>query len=423
MDGKFKVEDLKKFGPVFGFFVGAFVVEVLILALHSVGILNFVVMVVLVLALQVISCGCIFFSMKAIFDRVIEILNGEESKYERSPQFEKILQRDDDIGATMRQVTATLEAFSDTVNGLRKSAEDLSSVSEEFKVDFNDMEDALNEAGAAVESIINNTVAQASHTSDMKDKIDNMSLEIDHIVNNVELLEKGGNELDKSSEEANRNMAELLKMNEKNMDEVENVRIQTTKTNESVESIQAATEIITSIASQTNLLALNASIEAARAGEAGKGFAVVAEEIRQLADQSKGSAEAITEKVNILISNSHSSMEITQTVADSLAKQSEKLAQTKDVYTALVGQINQVSEASTKISEETKGLDKQKEIISDAVGKLSEYAESNSESAELTSQKMGLLGNSVGKCVSSTGKITGVVKELNTYVNKMNNNK
>jgi methyl-accepting chemotaxis protein len=47
------------------------------------------------------------------------------------------------------------------------------------------------------------------------------------------------------------------------------------------------------LAEQTDLVALNASVEAAKAGDQGRGFAVVAMEMRQLAEQSRQSANQV----------------------------------------------------------------------------------------------------------------------------------
>jgi methyl-accepting chemotaxis protein len=59
-------------------------------------------------------------------------------------------------------------------------------------------------------------------------------------------------------------------------------------------------QLISDISNQTNLLALNAAIEAARAGDAGRGFAVVASEVKALAQDSRRSAENITDMISSL---------------------------------------------------------------------------------------------------------------------------
>ncbi|WP_214778062.1 globin-coupled sensor protein [Exiguobacterium sp. s22] len=71
--------------------------------------------------------------------------------------------------------------------------------------------------------------------------------------------------------------------------------------NQLMSEITLITNGVKRIAEQTNMLSLNAAIEAARAGEQGKGFQVVASEVRQLANQSKTSAEqveALTKRLN-----------------------------------------------------------------------------------------------------------------------------
>jgi len=86
--------------------------------------------------------------------------------------------------------------------------------------------------------------------------------------------------------------------------------IQNTQTQ--ANQIAEISRLVRNIATQTNMLALNAAIEAVRAGENGKGFGVVATEIRQLANQSRASAEKITTLVSEIQKSIHSTAVVTE---------------------------------------------------------------------------------------------------------------
>ena len=108
-----------------------------------------------------------------------------------------------------------------------------------------------------------------------------------------------------ASDEMNANISDIVRTTTQSSKVVKEARGQTVSANgviseleSSSRDIGAMVKVINSIAEQTNLLALNATIEAARAGDAGKGFAVVANEVKELAKETAGATEDISDKIH-----------------------------------------------------------------------------------------------------------------------------
>lgn len=183
----------------------------------------------------------------------------------------------------------------------------------------------------------------------VRDTIENMHGEI------IKIAEKTGNGLD-FAEEINRKAENIKETSEESQKNTQKVILDFTETlrisienSRQVDKINDLTEEILNIASQTNLLALNASIEAARAGEAGKGFAVVADEIRQLADNSRETANNIqqisrlvNEAVNELVSNTN---QLLNYMNGDIVADYAKMVETGEDYAGAASEVKQMMNA------------------------------------------------------------------------------
>lgn len=416
MEEKKNGSSIKLIFGIMGIFAPILIFQIVILILLQHNVISLTLAFILTIVAIVLIFLITLQGIKTLIEPIRSAITGMTGQSDGDSKIQqrisKISEREDEIGAFMRNIQKTFGGLTDTVSAIRLATSELEQVSEEFEKIFDSMEHVSGSTNAAVEEIIGNTEVQAEKVRNIREMTDSIASAIEQIYQNMENLKQSAETALQCNDHASGIMKELIQISKESSRAMDEVSEQTRKTNESAQEIRQVTEIIAGISSQTNLLALNASIEAARAGENGKGFAVVAEQIRELADQSRESTEKIHKIVSDLIGNSNISVETAGTVSEAFNRQNDKIKETETIFGTLNEELGKVGSIIEEVSGKVSELEGHKNVIADAVEDLNRFSDQNVQDGTVANDNMKELQSAMADCRLSTGKVNKVSNEL-----------
>ena len=347
---------------------------------------------------------------------IVVVVNKTVSKPAKSAekQLDKIIQDINENHGNLNERIAisSRDEIGKLSEGINNFMENLQGIMQKIKEDSGLMNDSVTSMNSSITSSSDNVESIASVMEELTASFQEISANIEVLNANTKQVVDTVNEVKDETghgSDVSANMKALAigikEETEKKKNQIESLMsekkemiLASIEESKQVDEINHLTEDILEIASQTNLLALNASIEAARAGEAGKGFAVVADEIRQLAENSRKTANDIQDisgnvvgAVESLMANANDLLVFMQETilndyvgfegaTDMYTEKSETLDNIMATFMASVGKLQSImSEVAETIDGISSAMSESTDGVTTAAENISELAISISD--------------------------------------------
>ncbi|MBO4456326.1 MAG: cache domain-containing protein [Butyrivibrio sp.] len=325
---------------------------------------------------------------------------------------ESIINNKNEIGAIAESTSLLSRKLDEVITKTKSMSIDLNTAGKELAESASQATEASSQVTNAVGEVSKGAVSQAESVQNAATSTDSIGNNIDQISEKVTTLDDAAKKMKDSCDKATDALVEIVTQNSAVAEAVSEIGTTITATNSSANEIAKFSDAINEIASQTNLLSLNASIEAARAGEAGKGFAVVADEIRQLADQSKSSADEIKAIVEKLLEDAQASVKVMDSLNASIALQGESIASTQNDMTEMSENVGIVTDNTRNIAGMIDNLNSAKVSLVEIVQDLSALSQENAASSQETSASMQELNATFSIIGEAARRLQGLSTEL-----------
>ena len=173
------------------------------------------------------------------------------------------------------------------------------------------------------------------------------------------------------------------------------------------EQTQAIGQIIATVedlAAQSNLLAVNAAIEAAKAGEQGKGFSVVAQEVKSLAEQSRGATDRVRSILSDIQKATTAAVMATEQGNKAVEAGNRQTEVAGEAIVALAANVTEAAQAATQIAASSQQQLVGMEQVAGAMENIKQASTQNVASArqlETAAHNLGDLGQRLKSLVDA----------------------